>query len=86
MSGVDEFLFNLVILGSVVNSDGVVWQFRGSQYYVIECMPLILSVSLHTQPTCKSCLTVLASASRYFNKPEISKIGLVLLLLRCFFS
>ena len=47
MSGVDEFLFNLVILGSLVNSDGVVWQSRGSQYYAIECMPLTLQVSLH---------------------------------------
>ena len=69
MSGVDEFLFNLVILGSVVNSDGLVWQFRGSQYYVIECMPLMLSVSLHTQR--KSCLPVLTTASGHLNKPEI---------------
>ena len=70
MSGVDEFLFNLVILGSVVNSDGVVWQSRGSQYYVIECMPLILSVSLHTQH--RFCLPVLAFTFGHSNKPKIS--------------
>lgn len=37
--GVDELLFNLVVLRSVVNSEGVVWQAQCTQYYVIECMP-----------------------------------------------
>ena len=38
-SGVDEMLFNLVVLRSLVNSEGVVWQSQQSQYYIIECMP-----------------------------------------------
>ncbi|XP_067940324.1 E3 ubiquitin-protein ligase rnf213-alpha-like [Watersipora subatra] len=37
--GVDELLFNLVILRSLVNSEGVVWQVKKEQYYIIECMP-----------------------------------------------
>ena len=32
-------LFNLVVLRSLVNSEGVVWQSQQSQYYIIECMP-----------------------------------------------
>ena len=38
-TGADELLFNLIILGSIVNSEGVVWQAQRSQYYIIECMP-----------------------------------------------
>ncbi|XP_067936886.1 E3 ubiquitin-protein ligase rnf213-alpha-like [Watersipora subatra] len=38
-SGVDELLFNLIILKSLVNSEGVVWQAQPTQYYIIECMP-----------------------------------------------
>ncbi|XP_067936891.1 E3 ubiquitin-protein ligase rnf213-alpha-like [Watersipora subatra] len=38
-SGVDELLFNLIILRSLVNSEGVVWQAQPTQYYIIECMP-----------------------------------------------
>ena len=37
--GVDNFLFNLIILGSIVNSEGSVWQAQHTQYYIIECMP-----------------------------------------------
>ena len=37
--GIDELLFNLIILRSIVNSEGVVWQAQNTQYYVIECMP-----------------------------------------------
>ncbi|XP_067936897.1 E3 ubiquitin-protein ligase rnf213-alpha-like [Watersipora subatra] len=40
-SGVDELLFNLIILRSLVNSEGVVWQAQPTQYYIIESMPLI---------------------------------------------
>ncbi|XP_067936885.1 E3 ubiquitin-protein ligase rnf213-alpha-like [Watersipora subatra] len=40
-SGVDELLFNLIILRSLVNSEGVVWQAQPTQYYIIECMPCI---------------------------------------------
>lgn len=38
-SGVDELLFNLIILRSIVNSEGVVWQAQPTQYYIIECTP-----------------------------------------------
>lgn len=44
-SGVDELLFNLMILGSIVNSEGTVWQARETQYYIIECMPGVKRVS-----------------------------------------
>jgi len=47
--GVDELLFNLIILQSLVNSDGVVWQAKKSQYYVIECMPFIKQVKYSKQ-------------------------------------
>lgn len=36
--GLDEFLFNLIILGSIVSSKGIVWQALKNQYYIIECM------------------------------------------------
>lgn len=38
-TGADELLFNLIILRSIVNSEGVVWQSQSTQYYIIECMP-----------------------------------------------
>jgi len=41
-TGVDEFLFNLAILGSVQHSDGRVWQKQHTHYYIVECMPSIL--------------------------------------------
>lgn len=49
-SGVDELIFNLIILGSIVDSDGKVWQARNTQYYVIESMPFKSQVSAHTLP------------------------------------
>ena len=45
-TGVDELLFNLVILRSLVNSEGVVWQAKQTQYYIIECMPLVDKVNI----------------------------------------
>ncbi|KAF6021244.1 hypothetical protein EB796_020445 [Bugula neritina] len=44
-SGVDELLFNLIILRSIVSSEGVVWQAQNTQYYIIECMPFTRKVS-----------------------------------------
>ena len=51
-TGVDEMLFNLVVLRSLVNSEGVVWQSQQTQYYIIECMPFtkvinMISLSCH---------------------------------------
>jgi len=46
-AGVDEVLFNLIILGSLVNSDGFVWQVKRGQYYIVECMPLISEVNYY---------------------------------------
>lgn len=43
--GADDLLFNLIILRSIVNSEGVVWQAQKQQYYVIECMPQTKEVS-----------------------------------------
>ena len=40
----DELLFNLIILKSIVNSDGLVWQTQPTQYYIVECMPLLRKV------------------------------------------
>jgi len=44
-AGVDEVLFNLIILGSLVNSDGIVWQIKRGQYYIVECMPFTSEVN-----------------------------------------
>jgi len=40
--GVDEFLFNLLILRSIQHSDGTVWQTQYNHYYIIECMPRVI--------------------------------------------
>ena len=45
-TGADELLFNLIILRSIVNSEGVVWQAQPTQYYIIECMPYTRKVSV----------------------------------------
>ena len=43
-TGIDELLFNLVILRSIVDSEGIVWQSQPTQYYIIECMPCTTKV------------------------------------------
>nr|XP_039269312.1 E3 ubiquitin-protein ligase RNF213-like [Styela clava] len=35
-SGIEEFLFNLLILGSIEGNDGKIWQRHSNHYYVIE--------------------------------------------------
>lgn len=38
--GVDHLLFNLVVLGSLVDNVGYIWQRSKLDYYIIEIMPL----------------------------------------------
>lgn len=37
--GLDELLFNLLVLGSISNSDGRTWLATKTDYFIIECMP-----------------------------------------------
>ena len=46
----DELLFNLLILGSVSDVEGCVWQAQKSDYYVIECMPFLRAKVLASNP------------------------------------
>ncbi len=39
--GVDDLLFNLLILGSITNKEGYVWRRSTSDLYVVETMPLL---------------------------------------------
>ena len=41
VEGVDHFLFNLLILGSVMDKQGLVWQRSDNDLYVVETMPLL---------------------------------------------
>ena len=61
-SGVDELLFNLIILRSIVNSEGLVWQAQPTQYYIIECMPRMRKVNPLSSVTF-TCFTVIFSSS-----------------------
>ena len=49
-TGADELLFNLVILRSIVDSEGVVWQAQPTQYYIVECMPYTTKVGITLYP------------------------------------
>ena len=39
----DDFLFNLIVLGSLTDQEGYVWRRSKYDLYVIEAMPIILS-------------------------------------------
>ncbi|XP_067940322.1 E3 ubiquitin-protein ligase rnf213-alpha-like [Watersipora subatra] len=87
--GVDELLFNLVILRSIVNSEGVVWQVKQEQYYIIECMPFTAENGCHgagqTQPKSAhevidffptiQCITPQEAYKLYLTQPDASFIG-----------
>ena len=40
--GVDDFLFNLVVLGSLTDQEGYVWRRSVYDLYVIEAMPIVV--------------------------------------------
>ena len=40
--GVDDFLFNLVVLGSLTDQEGYVWRRSIYDLYVIEAMPIVV--------------------------------------------
>ncbi len=39
--GVDDLLFNLLILGSITDKEGYVWRKSCADLYVVETMPLL---------------------------------------------